>query len=102
MYKENLLERALQETFQTCEFFGFVPHIVQGTKVAVTATSGGNRRTILTNYNGPVALSGKEGMKPIYNLHAQLNYLGYSLVRPDDILHEPLLWQALVSLYMST
>lgn len=62
MYKENLLEGALQETFQTCAFFGFVPHVVQGTKVAVTATSEGNSRTILTNYNGPLVPAGKEGM----------------------------------------
>lgn len=62
MYNEGFLEGALQESFRNCEFFGFVPGVMQATKVAVTATSGGNTRTILANYNGPSAPTSKEGM----------------------------------------
>lgn len=61
MYDENFLEGALQETFQNSQFFGYVPNIVQGTKVAVTATSGGNARSVLANYNGPSLPTAKEG-----------------------------------------
>lgn len=61
IYNEGFLEAALQETYQNCEFFGYVPDIVQGTKVAVTATSGGNSRSIMANYNGLSLPTAKEG-----------------------------------------
>lgn len=52
LYDERFLEGALQETLKGGSLFGALPGIVSRTKVALTATSGGNARSIFTNYNG--------------------------------------------------
>ncbi|KAJ6133123.1 hypothetical protein N7471_008338 [Penicillium samsonianum] len=75
MYDERFLEGALQETLPG-HLFGYVPGIASGTKVALTATSGGNARSIFTNYNGSA--------QP----------MGYTVVRPENNDDEALLWQA--------
>ncbi|OQE10117.1 hypothetical protein PENFLA_c001G05423 [Penicillium flavigenum] len=75
MYDERFLEGALQETLPG-HLFGYVPGIASGTKVALTATSGGNARSIFTNYNGSA--------EP----------MGYTVVRPENTDDEALLWQA--------
>ncbi|KAJ6001642.1 hypothetical protein N7522_006869, partial [Penicillium canescens] len=75
MYDERFLEGALQETLPG-QLFGYVPGIVSGTKVALTATSGGNARSIFTNYNGSA--------QP----------MGYTVVRPENNQDEAALWEA--------
>ncbi|KAJ6024783.1 hypothetical protein N7540_005580 [Penicillium herquei] len=75
LYDERFLEVALQEALPG-RLFGYVPGIVSGTKVALTATSGGNMRCIFTNYNGLI--------KP----------QGYTIIRPENEVDEASLWQA--------
>lgn len=67
MYDEQFLEGALQETLKDRPLFGHVPGTVPGTKVAVTATSGGNTRSIFTNYNGPSFPTLNQGTKIPYD-----------------------------------
>lgn len=57
MYDERFLEGALQETLPG-PMFEYVPNIISRTKVALTATSGGNTQSIFTNYNGSKAPRG--------------------------------------------
>lgn len=52
LYDERFLEGALQETLKSSFLFGALPGVVSRTKVALTATSGGNARSIFTNYSG--------------------------------------------------
>lgn len=66
IYDERFLEGTLQENLLG-HLFGYVPGIILGTKVALTATSGGNARLIFTNYNGLAEPTG------IYNF--ELAYL---------------------------
>lgn len=77
IYDERLLEKALQETLKDGPLFGYAPGTTPGTKVAVTATSNGNTRSILANYNG---------------IHRPSQ--GYKTIRPSNIEEESLLWQA--------
>ncbi|KAJ5215833.1 uncharacterized protein N7498_002240 [Penicillium cinerascens] len=51
MYDESFLEESLQEILKDCKLFRYIPGIISGTKVALTATSTGNKRSIFTNYN---------------------------------------------------
>ncbi|KAJ5178851.1 hypothetical protein N7492_002061 [Penicillium capsulatum] len=79
MYDECFLEDALRDLLKDNHLFGYVPNTISGTKVALTTTSRGNSRFILTNYNGSTPLA-KTG--------------GYTIIRPREIHNEPLLWQA--------
>lgn len=65
MYDERFLEGALQENFPG-HLFGYIPGTASGAKVALTATSGGNERSIFTNYNGSAQPTG------MYNLEILL------------------------------